>query len=263
MTQSSPWLDTGWTTSALCSVIFVSTGKGSSFLILYITMNYNIFKKFYNFFMKFDKVGTVCASISVEKPRTGAKFRTAIGQSGANKEPVGSRRPEPLGKCIKETAMKAMTLYRPVTIDKALNDFDRYMEAFFGESPLTPALNREPADYREPIVDIRETSDAYFLEAELPGYDEKTIEVQMDGSVLTIASKKEENTERNVNEDAGKNERRWVIRERRSASFSRSFKLPENADPENISARFKNGLLSLEIKKPAEAKKRIIQINDK
>jgi hypothetical protein len=83
MTQYGLWADTGRTTSTLCSVIFVSAGKDSSFLILYITMNYSVFEKIYNFFMKFDKVGTVCASISVEKPRTGAKFRTAIGQSGA------------------------------------------------------------------------------------------------------------------------------------------------------------------------------------
>ena len=88
--------------------------------------------------------------------------------------------------------MKAVTLYRPVTIEKALNDFDHYMESFFGESPLTPAYSREPA------VDIRETVDAYVLEAELPGYDEKNIEVHMDGGVLTIETKKEEKTERNV-----------------------------------------------------------------
>jgi HSP20 family protein len=153
--------------------------------------------------------------------------------------------------------MKAMTLYRPITIEKALNDFDRYMDAFFGESPLTPVTK----NYQGPAVDVRETGKAYILEAELPGYDEKNIEVQVDGGVLTISSKKEEKTERNVNEDTP--EDRWVIRERQSASFSRSFKLPENADPENISARFKNGILSLEIKKLAETKKRIIQIEHK
>jgi HSP20 family protein len=148
--------------------------------------------------------------------------------------------------------MKAVTMYRPVTIEKALNDFDRYMESFFGESPLTPAYAREPA------VDIRENADAYLLEAELPGYDEKNIEVQVDGGVLTIASKQEEKKERDVS--PAKEGEHFVIRERRSASFSRSFKLPENADLEAISAEFKNGVLSLDIKKRAETKKRLIQI---
>ncbi|AEF84671.1 stress response protein [Treponema primitia ZAS-2] len=151
--------------------------------------------------------------------------------------------------------MKAVTMYRPVTIEKALNDFDRYMESFFGESPLTPAYTRELA------VDIRENADAYLLEAELPGYDEKNIEVQVDGGVLTIASKTEEKKERDVS--PAKEDEHFIIRERRSASFSRSFKLPENADLEAISANFKNGVLSLDIKKRAETKKRLIQIGGK
>jgi HSP20 family molecular chaperone IbpA len=155
--------------------------------------------------------------------------------------------------------MKAVTLYRPVTIENALNDFDRYVESFFGDSLLAPASYG-----REPAVDIRETGDAYVLEAELPGYDEKDIEVHVDRGVLSIESKKEESAERNVSpakEDAGKE--RYVIRERRSSSFRRSFRLPENADLETISARFSNGLLCLEIKKLAEAKKRVIQIKAK
>jgi HSP20 family molecular chaperone IbpA len=155
--------------------------------------------------------------------------------------------------------MKAVTLYRPVTIENALNDFDRYVESFFGESPLTPAVYT-----REPAVDIRETEDAYVLEAELPGYDEKNIEVHVDRGVLSIESKKEEKTERNVSPSkSGAKEDRYVIRERRSASFNRTFKLPENADLDAISAHFNNGLLCLEIKKLAEAKKRVIQIQGK
>ncbi|GHV81113.1 molecular chaperone Hsp20 [Spirochaetia bacterium] len=160
--------------------------------------------------------------------------------------------------------MKAVTLYRPMTggyaIENALNDFDRYMESFFGESPLTPALRNYST---EPAVDIREAADAYVLEAELPGYDEKNIEVHVDGGVLTIETKQEDKTERNVSpkKDEKATEERYVIRERRSASFSRSFKLPENADMEAITANFKNGLLSLEIKKRAETKKRVIRID--
>jgi HSP20 family molecular chaperone IbpA len=155
--------------------------------------------------------------------------------------------------------MKAVTLYRPVTIENALKDFDRYMGSFFGESPLTPAVYA-----REPAVDIRETENAYVLEAELPGYDEKNIEVHVDRGVLSIESRKDDTSERNVSspkEEAGKE--RYVIRERRTASFSRSFKLPENADLDAISAHFSNGLLSLEIRKIAEAKKRVIQIKGK
>jgi HSP20 family protein len=148
--------------------------------------------------------------------------------------------------------MKTLTMYRPNTIQNALSDFDRYFESFFGDSILTPAarmLNHGPA------VDVQETENAYVLDMELPGYDEKNIEVHVDGSSLTISSKQEE--AKNANDNGGT----YILRERRLNTFSRSFKLPENADPETVSAGFKNGILTLEIKKRAEAQKRTIQIN--
>jgi len=151
--------------------------------------------------------------------------------------------------------MKTLTAYRPNTIQNALSDFDRYFESFFGDSVLAPAarmLNHLPA------VDVRETENAYVLDMDLPGFDEKNIEVHVDGSSLTIASKQEE--ARDVKKDE-ENQGTYVLRERRINSFSRSFKLPENADPESVSASFKNGILNLEIKKRAEAQKRTIQIN--
>ena len=100
-----------------------------------------------------------------------------------------------------------------------------------------------------------ENENSFILEADLPGFDEKDIEIRVDSNCLTIESKKEE-------ESASKTDdgRDYLIRERRSSSFSRSFKLPENADLEGISASFKNGILTMEINKKEEAKKRIIQI---
>jgi HSP20 family protein len=151
--------------------------------------------------------------------------------------------------------MKTLAAYRPNTVQNALSDFDRYFESFFGDSILAPAarmLNQLPA------VDIRETENAYVLDMDLPGFDEKNIEVHVDGSSLTIASKQEEARDVKKEEE---NQGTYVLRERRINSFSRSFKLPENADPEAVSAAFKNGILNLQIKKRAEAQKRTIQIN--
>jgi HSP20 family protein len=148
--------------------------------------------------------------------------------------------------------MKAVTMYRQNTIQNALNDFDRYFESFFGDSLLPPAarvFNRLPA------VDIRETENAYALEMELPGYDEKDIKVNIDGASLSIESCRGETQEEK------KDDGTYILRERRQNSFSRSFKLPENANPEAVSAAFRNGILSMEIKKRPEAQKRTIQIN--
>ena len=152
--------------------------------------------------------------------------------------------------------MKAITTYRPNTIQNVLSDFDRYFESFFGDSILSPAgriLNHLPA------VDIRETDNAYILEMDLPGYDEKNISVNIDGSNLSISSIQEE--AKDVKKEKTGDDGTYILRERRLSSFSRSFKLPENANPEAVNASFKNGILYLEIQKRAESQKRTIQIN--
>jgi HSP20 family protein len=151
--------------------------------------------------------------------------------------------------------MKTIALYRPNTIQNALSDFDRYFESFFGDSVFNPAhrvFNHLPA------VDIRETEKSYVLDMELPGYDENNIEINVDGTSLSIASKQEENKE-DKKQEAGQGT--WVLKERRINSFNRSFRLPENANPEEVSAEFKNGVLTMEINKRAEAQKRLIKIN--
>jgi len=150
--------------------------------------------------------------------------------------------------------MKAIATYRPRALENVLNEFDRYMDSFFGDT-FNNASDRIVS--RIPSVDVRETEKAYFLEMELPGFEEKDIEIRLDGSNLTINSKKE------INEESSREEGNYLIRERRSSSFSRSFKLPENADGEGISASFKNGILNMEIGKRAETQAKVIQISKK
>ena len=150
--------------------------------------------------------------------------------------------------------MKALTINHPGTFgssgfENALSGFDRYLDSFFRDNFLTPS---ERILDRVPSVDVRETEKAYILDVELPGFDEKDIEVRMDGNHLTIESKQDEKKE-----EANGN---YLVRERRALSFSRSFRLPENIDPEGISASFKNGILNLEINKRAETQAKVIKI---
>jgi HSP20 family protein len=125
-----------------------------------------------------------------------------------------------------------------------------------------------------------------MVEMELPGYDEKNIDIHVDGSILSIATKQDttspatdkvpfigpkEEKDREKEEtppvdsaspaESASPSGSWLLRERRVTSFSRSFKLPENANPEEISAEFKNGVLTMAIQKRAEAQKRVIQTN--
>jgi HSP20 family protein len=163
--------------------------------------------------------------------------------------------------------MKTVTLYQPNSIHGLferpypLVDFERCIEAFFGDSPLTPAT--KVFDHL-PAVDIRETEKGYTLEMELPGYEEKDINIYVDGLNLSIASKQEEETgKQETPAEPASPSGSWLLRERRVSTFSRSFRLPENANLDEISAEFKNGILSVEIQKRPEAQKRMIQIKAK
>jgi HSP20 family protein len=150
--------------------------------------------------------------------------------------------------------MKTLSLYHPHSdaLQNALSDFNRCFDSFFGDSILSPTGR---ALHYLPAVDIQETENSYVMEMELPGFDEKNIEVNIDGSSLTVASKQEEKKEKK--EEDGK----YILRERRNITFNRSFQLPDNADSSSVNATFKNGILNLSIKKRAESQKRMIQIN--
>jgi len=149
--------------------------------------------------------------------------------------------------------MKSITMYHPNTIHGALNDFNRYFDSFFVDSLLSP---EEKVLYYSPAVDIQETENHYVMKMELPGFNEKNIEVKIDGPYLSIASRTEEK-----NETKSEEEGKYILRERGNTTFNRSFQLPGNADTQTISAAFKNGILSLNIKKCAGEQKRMIQIN--
>ncbi|MCL2277670.1 MAG: Hsp20/alpha crystallin family protein [Treponema sp.] len=164
--------------------------------------------------------------------------------------------------------MKTLSIYHPAGIQNALNDFEKHFESFFGESLLVPAVRMFD---RMPAVDIQEVENAYVLDMELPGYDEKNINVHVDGNNLTVSTArnfKQETSENSQDDVSGAVDEKtedkrgaYLLRERKISAFTRSFKLPENADPEAVSAAFKNGVLRLEIKKRAEAQKRMIRIN--
>ena len=116
-----------------------------------------------------------------------------------------------------------------------------------------------------PKVDVMETKGAYTLDMELPGRNENDVDIQLDRNVLTISSKKAEKIEKKAEKcdehDAGKNDKnekaeksdepKWLLRERKVCGFSRSFSLPNDANGEEISASFKNGILTVVIPRKA------------
>jgi len=98
-----------------------------------------------------------------------------------------------------------------------------------------------------PAIDLVEKEDEYEISAELPGLDEKNVEVKIANDTLTIkGEKKEEKEER---------EKDFHMSERRYGYFQRSFRLPEGIDPSRIEASFAKGVLTVKLPKTAEAKK--------
>ncbi len=103
-----------------------------------------------------------------------------------------------------------------------------------------------------PAVDIYETDDAIILEAELPGMDEKDIEVKVEDNVLTIKG------ERKFEKEA--KEENYYRMERYYGSFQRSFSLPSNVDLDKIKAEYKKGILKVTMPKKEETKPKQIKI---
>lgn len=125
-----------------------------------------------------------------------------------------------------------------------VRDFDNFFNSFLGENSYQ--------EERYPLVNVKEEEDNYLLEAELPGMDEKDIEISVHNGVLSLSAEEMSNEE--------KSQGNWLVKERRKLSFSRKFALPKDADSEKISANYSNGVLVLSIGKKEDSKPRTIQI---
>ncbi|RMG04185.1 MAG: Hsp20/alpha crystallin family protein [Nitrospirae bacterium] len=102
-----------------------------------------------------------------------------------------------------------------------------------------------------PEVDIIEKSDHYLLIADLPGVDEKELDISIEKDLLTITGKMLIQIPEN---------HRPIRSEFRSGRYHRAFRIYEDIDRDNIKANFKNGVLTLTIPKAENAKVRKIEI---
>jgi HSP20 family protein len=101
---------------------------------------------------------------------------------------------------------------------------------------------------KTPAVDIAERDKEYEITAELPGMEEKDIDVKYADGVLTIKGEK--------NEEKEEKRKDYYLSERRFGSFQRSFQVPNGIEADKIDASFKNGVLTVTLPKSAEAQKR-------
>ena len=125
-----------------------------------------------------------------------------------------------------------------------------FVERFFNSWPRND-LDDETA--WSPRVDIHETEKEILLDVEIPGISKKDITIEVKNNTLTISG--ERKYEREVKD--GDTSRF----ERRHGAFERSFGLPETVDADSIAAAYKNGVLTLTLKKIEKALPKQITIN--
>lgn len=126
-----------------------------------------------------------------------------------------------------------------------------FLEDFFNDSPFRSSIF-ESADSWRPAVDVLDKDGNLVLRAEIPGVEQKDIEVQLDGNVLTLKG------ERKIEHQEDRNN--YYRTERYSGTFARSFTLPETVDRDKIKADYKDGILTVTIAHRPELKPREIPV---
>jgi HSP20 family protein len=115
-----------------------------------------------------------------------------------------------------------------------------------------PFFGGRPASAFAPAFEVKETSDAFVLKADLPGVAEGDLDIGVHNNVLTVSGSR--------SAEQRKDGESYALYERQFGSFTRSFSLPDIADGEKIAAALEHGVLTLTIGKKAEAKPRKIAL---
>lgn len=130
--------------------------------------------------------------------------------------------------------------------------FGGLFEDFLAPMRMTfPALPAMPKVWM-PRVDIQETDKEYTLTASLPGVRKEDVKIEVKDDCLTLSGER-----KMEKEEKGKT---WLRKESSYGSFHRCLRLPEGVHPEDVHAAQKDGLLTVTVKKPVQAKKRGISI---
>lgn len=138
---------------------------------------------------------------------------------------------------------------------REMDHLRREMDDLFrgvGSGSLETAFLPGVGTHRYPRINLSEDQENYYLEALLPGIDEKDIELSVTGNSLTLSGERVE-----VNTAEGQT---WHRRERGSGKFLRAIELPSDIDGKKVSATYKNGLLTVTLAKAESAKPKKISI---
>jgi HSP20 family protein len=147
--------------------------------------------------------------------------------------------------------MSQLTRWEPFREFSPMEErLSRFIRASFNPERPEEALTTTSL---APPVDIYEDEHKIALKIEVPGIDEKDIDVRIEGNTLTVHG------ERKLEKEEKEENFRRV--ERHYGSFTRSFTLPGSVDPGQVSADYDKGMLKISLPKKAEAKPKQIKVN--
>ncbi|KAA5539056.1 Hsp20/alpha crystallin family protein [Roseiconus nitratireducens] len=130
-----------------------------------------------------------------------------------------------------------------------MNRLSREMDRLFGRRGGGPG--RQVAGSQFPALNVWEDEDHLYAEAELPGFDEESLEIYVVGNQLTLKGS------RRPPEHQGGT---WHRQERGYGKFGRSIELPGDVDSDKVSAEYKNGILTVTLPKSEAVKPKRIQV---
>lgn len=133
--------------------------------------------------------------------------------------------------------------------------FDDMLRGFGMPSFSLPITQAMSATMLTPHMDVSETDQDIRITAELPGIDEKNLEVMVSDDLLTIRGEKQ------VEEE--EKDRDYRVVERARGSFGRSLRLPFSVDPNQVQASFKDEVLTITVPKPKEVKEKTARVEVK
>ena len=125
------------------------------------------------------------------------------------------------------------------TRDEFLTPFDKLFDEVFNNFGVTP-YGGSYSKLSYPRVDVVEYNDKYELEADLAGLSKDDVSVELEGDTLVIKGGKKQSPE-NINEAKG----RYIYKEIKRSSFTRSFSIGEGIDKSKIKVDFQNGTLKV------------------
>ena len=156
--------------------------------------------------------------------------------------------------------MSNLTQWNPNQISRwdpfrELEDMHNRLARIFDRSPFLRRDEKQESLWASewaPAVDVSETDKTYTVKVEVPEMKREDIKVNVANGVLSISGERKFEKE--------EKEKKYHRVERSYGSFLRSFALPDNADPNQVNAQYRDGVLTVHVQKTAQAKPRAIDV---